>query len=197
MARTQAPDYEERREKIVEKAADLIAEQGFRGMTLGDLAVACEYSKSLIYYYYTSKEEILYAVMASHVDVLVEEASNVASLNKDPKESLTILIHTFMKHYAGAASRQKVLLNELGNLPKDKRAVIVGKQRQIINAVQSLLIEIDPALKSDAKRARVKTMLLFGMINWTHTWFRASGGLSSDEIADMVCEEIGVGTRPS
>lgn len=166
-------------------------------MTLGELAVACRYSKSLIYYYYESKEEILYAVMASHIDVLVEDATNVLSLDKTPKESLALLIHIFMKHYAGAASRQKVLLNELGNLPEEKRAVIVGKQRQIIDAVQALLVQIDPRLESDAKRARVKTMLLFGMINWTHTWFRPSGGISSKEIADMVCEEIGIRTTPS
>ena len=108
MARTQAPEYEERREKIVEKAADLIAELGFRGTTLGELAIACEYSKSLIYYYFSSKEEILYAVMASHVDVLVEDVSNVTALHRPPREALGMLIRTFMQHYVGAASRQKV-----------------------------------------------------------------------------------------
>lgn len=195
MARTQAPEYEERREKIVEKAADLIAELGFRGTTLGELAIACEYSKSLIYYYFSSKEEILYAVMASHVDVLVEDVSNVTALHRPPREALGMLIRTFMQHYVGAASRQKVLLNELNSLPEDKRAIVVAKQRRVIDAVQSLLVEIEPSLRGDEARARVKTMLLLGMINWTHTWFDHGGPVSSEDVADMVCELIGIG-RP-
>jgi len=28
-------------------------------------------------------------------------------------------------------------------------------------------------------------MLYFGMLNWTHTWFRPKGPVSRDEVADM------------
>ena len=192
MARTQAPEYEERRQRIVEKSAELIAARGFPGTTLADIALAYDYSKSLIYYYYASKEEILYAVMESHIDILVEDVETVTALGRPPKQALGMLIHVFMKHYAGAASRQKVLLNELSSLPEDKRAIIVGRQRQIIAAVQTLLIQVDPSLADDDAKARVKTMLLFGMINWTLTWFDPAGPLKSEDIADMVCDLIGV-----
>ena len=50
MARTQAPDYEERRIAIVDKAAELFARRGFTGASLSDLAAACQTSKSLIYH---------------------------------------------------------------------------------------------------------------------------------------------------
>jgi len=63
MARTQAADFEQRREKIVERAAQLFAERGFLGASIADLAKACKTSKSLIYHYYSSKEEILFDVM--------------------------------------------------------------------------------------------------------------------------------------
>ena len=100
------------------------------------------------------------------------------------------MIHAFMRHYVGAAQRQKVLLNELDNLPDDKRRIIVEKQRGIIADVQSLLEAIDPSLASDRKRARVKTMLLFGTINWTHTWFDPAGPVSPNDIADMALEFV-------
>src|SRR6185437_11202433 len=63
MARTQAPDYEERRNAMLEKAAELYAERGFLGASLADLAASCRTSKSLIYHYYPSKEDILFDVM--------------------------------------------------------------------------------------------------------------------------------------
>jgi hypothetical protein len=68
--------------------------------------------------------------------------------------------------------------------------MVVSTQRKLIEAVQSLLVEIHPSLAGDPVRARVETMLLFGMINWTHTWFDPTGPISARELADMVLERI-------
>ena len=188
MARKQAADYEQRREAIVAKAAELFAAGGFQGASIADLAKACESSKSLIYHYYSSKEEILYAVMTSHLDQLVEDVEKVTAQNGNPREELHSLLRAFMRHYVGAVDRQKVLLNELGNLLPDKRNVIVDQQRAVIRSVETLLVQLHPALAADPVRARAQTMLLFGMINWTKTWFDPAGPLSADDVADMVFE---------
>lgn len=190
MARTQAADYEQRREAILDKAAHLFASMGFNGASVADLATACETSKSLIYHYYPSKEDVLYGVMTSHIDQLVQDVDQVLSRGAPPAELLSALIHSFMRHYIGAADRQKVLLNELGNLPADRRKIIVDKQRGVIDAVQKLLEAIHPVLATDAAMARAETMLLFGMINWTHTWFDPAGPVSADQFADMALDRI-------
>ena len=190
MARTQAADYEQRREAIVDRASELFATAGFRGTSVAELAAACETSKSLIYHYYPSKEDILYAVMASHVDQLEQDVQEVMAEPGKPDLLLRALIHRFMRHYIGAADRQKVLLNELDSLPADKRAAIVKKQRVIINTVGTLLAGVDKRLAGDPARARVQTMLLFGMINWTHTWFDARGPISADAVADMALDLV-------
>ena len=187
MARTRAADYPERREAIVERAAELFASRGFNGASMADLAAACETSKSLLYHYYPSKEDLLYAVMLGHIDLLVGDVAAVGgSIGQgDAKTRLGRILHAFMGHYVGAANRQKVLLNDLAHLPDNKRASIVAKQRSIIAAVQSLLVQLDPALAADPAAARVRTMLLFGMINWTHTWYDPAGPVSASEIADQ------------
>lgn len=185
MARTQAADYEQRRETIVERAAELFATRGFQGASVSDLAAACNTSKSLFYHYYPSKEDVLYAVMASHIDALVEAADEVEAAPGEPAQRLDRLVHAFMRLYVGAASRHKVLLNELDNLPAARRAEIVRKQRRLIALVEQLLAELHPPLRQDAARARAAAMLLFGMINWTHTWFSPKGPLSADALADM------------
>ena len=190
MARTQAADYEDRREAIVEQAAQLFARLGFQGTSVSSLAEACKTSKSLFYHYYPSKEDVLYAVMASHVDQLVADVEAVNASGKAPKHRLADLVHAFMRHYVGAANRQKVLLNELDSLPDDKRSIIVAKQRWIVNAVRGILIAIDPRLADDMAKARVETMLLFGMLNWTHTWFDPNGPVSAETVADMVLDHM-------
>ena len=195
MARTQSADYEQRREAIVKAAAGLFASGGFQGTSVSQLAAAANTSKSLIYHYYPSKEDILYAVMASHIDLLVADVAEIMAGNPDPAERLSKLIRRFMSHYVGAADPQKVLLNELDSLPRSKRDIVVAKQRTIVDGVQGLLVALDPSVARDPARARVKTMLLFGMINWTHTWFDAAGPLSADDISAMVLEVIVPGNR--
>ena len=191
MARTQAPDYEERRIAIIDKAAELFARRGFMGASVADLAAACQTSKSLIYHYFPSKEDILFEVMSSHIDQLVEDTHQVAREGGRAADQVNRLIHAFLSHYMGAASRQKVLLNELAHLPENMRETIVGKQRQVVEVTQKLLTALTPGLAGDPKRARVQTMLLFGMINWTHTWYDPDGAIKIDELAEMVLELIG------
>jgi AcrR family transcriptional regulator len=188
MARTQAADYDERKLAIVEAASALYATRGFNGASVADLAERCKTSKSLIYHYYQSKEDILFDVMISHVRALDEAAREAVAGEVVAPEKLRRLAHAFMELYVGAADRHKVLLNELDNLDDKRRAEIVKIQRGLIEIVQRLLAEIQPALKRRASESYAAAMLFFGMINWTHTWFDPSGPVSADAIADMAVD---------
>jgi AcrR family transcriptional regulator len=185
MARTQAADYGERRDRIVEKAAKLYAERGFLGASVSDLAKACRTSKSLIYHYYPSKEDILFDVMHSHVAVLLETAQTIAARPLAPKEKLRAITSEFMTHYVGAAARQKVLLNELGHLPKDRRAVIIAIQHKLVDTIQDILTQMRPELGGRTALKRPAAMLYFGMINWVHTWMDPSGAAKPAKIAEL------------
>jgi len=185
MARTQAADYGERRESIVEKAAELYAERGFLGASLSDLAQVCGVSKSLIYHYYPSKEDILFDVMHSHVATLLTATEAVTARNLAPKDALRAITTEFMKHYVGAAARQKVLLNELNHLPQDRRAIIVDIQHKLIDFVQDILARLRPDLGGRAPLRRPAAMLYFGMINWTHTWMDEAGQAKPAKIAEL------------
>jgi AcrR family transcriptional regulator len=184
MARKQAPDYEERRDAIVEQAAELFATRGFLGASVADLAQACGASKSLIYHYYPSKEDILFEVMDSHLVQLAEASTEVAGSGLAPAAALKELARRFMRLYVGAAARHKVLLNELDNLPAERRAAIVARQRTLIAELEQLLAKARPDLET-AGRLTPAAMLFFGMINWTHTWFDPKGPVTAEAVADM------------
>jgi AcrR family transcriptional regulator len=184
MARPQSPDYDKRRAAILVAAARLYARRGFQGASVADLAKACRTSKSLIYHYFPSKDDILYAAMAAHLDALVAAAEEAARAG-GAEARLHALTRAFMRLYVGAEDSHKVLLNELDNLPPTRRAEVVAKQRRIIGAVEALVRELRP----DAGALTLPlTMLFFGMINWTHTWFRRSGAVDADRLAEMAVD---------
>ena len=185
MARTQAADFEERRLAIVERAADLFAERGFLGASIADLARACNTSKSLIYHYYDSKEDILFDVMHSHVRALLDAAEAIAARPLEPAGKLRELTLAFVQLYVGAAARQRVLLNELDQLPPEQRGIVVGIQRRLIDIVQQLIVELRPDLAAPASLQRPATMLYFGMINWMHTWLDPEGPVTPQRIAEL------------
>ncbi len=188
MARTQAAEYDERKEAIVHAAAALFASRGFNGASVADIAQRCKTSKSLVYHYYEAKEDILYDVMISHVRALEAAARDAMAGTAQPEQKLRDLAQLFMALYVGAADRHKVLLNDLDELPKARRAEIVTVQRGLIENVRTLLSEIEPALKGNTKRSLAAAMLFFGMINWTHTWFDPKGAISAEEIAEMTVD---------
>ena len=181
MARPQSPDYDKRRDAILAAAARLYARRGFQGASVADLESACSTSKSLIYHYFPSKDDTLHAVMAAHLDDLVDAADEAMQAG-NAEERLRALTLAFMRLYAGARDSHKVLLNELDHLPPRQRAEVVAKQRRIIAVVETLIREIRPDLNP---LTLPLTMLFFGMINWTHTWLRPQGPISAEAIADL------------
>ncbi|HTQ12670.1 MAG TPA: TetR/AcrR family transcriptional regulator [Rhizomicrobium sp.] len=185
MARTQAADYAERRGKIVDAAAALFAGSGFLGASIADVARACGMSKSLIYHYYASKEDILFDAMHGHVGALLDAANAIVSRHEPAAEKLRALTRAFVRLYAGAADRQRVLLNEMDRLPAAQRRAIVDIQRRLIEIVEDLLSEIRPALSGKAALRTPAAMLYFGMINWMHTWFDPRGRAKSGKIAEL------------
>ncbi|MHB8528578.1 MAG: TetR family transcriptional regulator, partial [Caulobacteraceae bacterium] len=185
MARRQAADYDERRRAIVEQAAELYAGSGFFGASVADLARRLGASKSLIYHYYASKEDILFEVMDSHLRDLDDAAMEVLESGLPAEGKLREIARRFMRLYVGAQARHKVLLNELDALPAARRSEVVSRQRRLIEEIEGLLVAIQPALARRKRMRRPAAMLFFGMINWTHTWFRADGAASAAEVADL------------
>lgn len=67
------------REEILSKAAELLGRFGFKKTTMEDIAKAIGKSKSSLYYYYKTKEEIFEAVVAEDMDqsrCMTEEKMN-------------------------------------------------------------------------------------------------------------------------
>lgn len=183
MARTRSPDYDTIQASILDRTAALFASRGYAATSIGDIAAACECSKSRLYHYFESKESILWAMLSEHVDTLLDECEASMAGGGDPVERFHRLIRYFLEVYAVSSDKHVVLLTCLDFLPPDKRDEVVGKQRRLIAYLTEILGAIRPDLRGDSRLAHVDTMLFFGMINWTYTWYRLDGPISPDALA--------------
>jgi len=187
LARPQAADYDNRRQDMLDRAAALYARHGFLGASIADLAIACGVSKSLLYHYFGSKEDILFEIMTDHVEQLRGVVAQVMSnAPDDPAEQLRRLTHAFLHAYVSAADRHKVLVNDLDKLPEDRRRSVIATERELIDQVGSVLAQLGPRFGTTPAERRASTMLYFGMINWTHTWYDPAGPIDTDELARQV-----------
>ena len=191
MARTQSADYDKKRDAITHAAAHLFAKFGFAAASVSEIAARCEVSKSLIYHYYPSKDDILYDVMSDHMDRLVSliERSGAAE-NQSSKAHLIAITKNFLEAYEGSADAQKVLLYEIDSLPARQREEILTKQRRIVAFVRAIIADGVAQDQRTPKVLSAKTMLYFGMLNWTHNWYQPDGGLNRDELATLAADTI-------
>ena len=185
MARPQDPDYEQRRDAILNAASALYASKGFHATSVADVAAACKISKALLYHYFVSKEDLLFELMDSHLRGLLTAAHTVEAHRGTPNAKILAFSKVVMERYQVAQSHHTVLLNELESLPAPRRAEIVRRQRELVDIADRLLLGIRPDLKKKRGERRVAVWLYIGMLNWTHTWFDPAGEVSADRIAEM------------
>ena len=188
MARTRAEDYDDKRALIFERAAELFAESGFARTSIADLAARCRASKSWIYHYFPSKEAILYEILRDHMDALHRAAARATAGGDPPRAQLRQLLGAFMAIHARARARQVVLLNDLGCLPEAQQREIRELQRQVVLLVTGLLARVSPGLALRRSLVEPAAMLLFGMINWTHAWYRPDGALAPEQLAELAAD---------
>nr|WP_243451805.1 hypothetical protein [Sphingosinicella soli] len=130
--------------------------------------------------------------MDGHIGALAEVADACRS-EPDPKARFGKLTHGFLELYADASARHRVLVNDLDKLPEGRRRHIVDTERTLVDLVARTIGEIAPALSKDD--ARVRAMLYFGMINWSHTWFHPKGSFTVEALADTVIDQMLGGLR--
>jgi len=188
MARTRAEDYEDKRALIFERAAELFAEQGFARTSIAELATRCQASKSWIYHYFPAKEAILYEILRDHMQLLLTSAEQALCSSHEPRRQLRAVLRALMAVYAHAQAKHVVLLNELACLPAAQQHEIRALERQLVAMVAGVLKELAPRRLAQPPLATPVTMLLFGMINWTYTWYQAGGPLRPEQLADLATE---------
>jgi AcrR family transcriptional regulator len=187
MARGRSPGYDDQRELILLRAAQLFAQRGYPATSMNEVAEACGMSKPALYHYYKDKYTLLVQAAEEHMERLEALVQEVQAQGLDPEPRLRALIERFVEEYANAQHSHRVLTEDVKFLEPEDRERVLAAQRRVVAAFARTIGELRPELKR-ASLDKPLTMLLFGMINWMFTWLKPDGKLTHDVMAPLVAD---------
>ncbi len=84
------------RQKLVDVARQLFAQNGLNNTTMNNIAVASGKGRRTLYTYFKSKEDIYYAVIESELERLSDKLDEVAAKKIKPHDKIIELIYTHL-----------------------------------------------------------------------------------------------------
>ena len=185
MARTRAKDHDDKRVAIADMAAQVFAEEGYDRTSMARLASRCGVSKALLYHYYSSKEAMLYDIIAAHLEELIEAVEAADLPEADPAVRLEALVTALLDSYRDADSKHKVQLGTMRYLPEESQVELKAMERQLVSVFAETIRALKPEAFEGKPLLKPVTMALFGMINWAYMWFRDGGAVTREDYAKI------------
>ena len=190
MARTRSENYDDIQNGILAAAAGLFAKQGYGRTSITDLADACGQSRGALYHYFDSKEAILFAILDAHVRRMIADVDAATARENDMPKRFHAAISAIVLLNAKSSSEQRLILHDLAFLGEDDQQRIKSLERKLVETVAGLLEKLDKHGKIVKSNRKVYTMLLFGMLNYSHTWYQPTRGIPPAEFADMIVNQF-------
>lgn len=186
MPRARAEDYEEKTRAILDTAAELFARIGYPNAKMEDIARACGASKSMLYHYFQTKDDLLHAMLGEHLELLLTAMEQSFAEAQDPVERFHAFVRLYVRRSTQARRRHVVAINDLRFLPRRRQTPLLALERRVLQMAADLLRGLNPEL--DASLYKPYALMLIGMLNWTDTWYRPSGKMKFAELCDRLSQ---------
>jgi AcrR family transcriptional regulator len=188
MARTRSENYDDIQGGILSAACALFAQQGYMRASIADLADACKLSRGALYHYFDSKEAILFAILDAHERRMIADVEAAMASQTTTLDRFRAAIRAIVELNAHSSKEQRLILNDLVFLAEAEQKDLKALQRQLVDTISDLLIRLDTEGRIVKRSKKVYTMMLFGMLNFSHTWYDPKGDIEPKEFADMVVD---------
>lgn len=185
-----------RSQEIILTAAQLFFQKGFESTSVSDVANALDLTKAGLYYYFESKQELLYQIVTTGLDSVKNEVLDPAHFIDDPEERLRFIILNHARLAAEGNHAVIIISHEINALTRRQRAVVQKRRRDYFDFVRNTLVELQGQGKLKDLEITTATFTLFGMILWLPRWFRSNGKLSVDNVCRDVCDMALRGLMP-
>jgi AcrR family transcriptional regulator len=186
--------FDRRLAEILTTAADVFYEKGYEGASMRDLSRRSSMSLAGLYYYFDSKEKLLYLIQrhtfATVLDRLRERLPEATS----PEDAVRITIRNHIEYFVANMTAMKVLSHEADTLKNEFGQEIQTIKREYYRICVGLLEELrkvrlgknaPPPRKNEHRTA---VLSLFGMMNWIYTWYNPQIDPDSEELADQIAD---------
>jgi AcrR family transcriptional regulator len=169
---SEAPSrYDQKLVYVLKTSAAIIAEKSYHSTSIRDIARETGMSLSGLYYYFSSKEELLFLIQDYCFSTVIGDCKRLLQGVDDPVSRLKLLIENHLNYFVNNMDEMKVLSHEANSIRGDLFKKINAKKRQYVDLVMGLLKEIAGQQDANSVDLRVATFSLFGMMNWIYNWY--------------------------
>jgi AcrR family transcriptional regulator len=183
-----------RRQEILEAAAGVFHEKGYKATSIQDIADAVGILKGSLYYYITSKEDLLFEILQDVHQQGLQNLERIEATPGSPLQKIRAFVTVHVSHNAENLVKMAVFFHDFRSLSPKRRDIIVAERdrydkhlRALIAKAQkdgSVCPELDPKLSS---------IEILGMMNWIYHWYRPGGSLSVSELAETMADFVVAG----
>ncbi|MFM2376846.1 MAG: hypothetical protein RLZZ165_1943 [Bacteroidota bacterium] len=172
----------DRKSQILSVAEQFFNEKGYLATRVRDLAEALGMEAASLYSHYKGKEEILWLIADRCANEFFESVKPIAASNLHTQQKLTDMIIAHVGVITRNINAAAVFFREWRNISEPRRteyAMLRNEYEGIFRAIVRQGIQ-ENLFKNYDEGFSTRTIL--SALNWTHTWYRPEGELTSEEI---------------
>lgn len=173
-----------RKDAIGRAAAKLFDRKGYLETSLKDISAEAGASKGAIYYYFSSKHEILFFILDTYMDSLLHGLEEELRTVPAGVARVEYITRRHLSLYNNRVPEAKALLVDATNLPKKDFRVIAGKQKKYAGILAGALSEYFGG-KMPPVHLKAIAYILFGMCNSVMHWHDPEGPIKLGELTEM------------
>jgi len=185
--------YDQKLRDILKMSSRVFAEKGFHNASMRDISRETGISLAGLYYYFETKEELLYLILADTFERVIVRLDESVQ-DHSGSDRIRFFIENHLRYFVENLPQMKVASHESDSLSGVYRRKIRAKKKVYFDRLVDLLSEGRPKKNVDPKMAALS---LFGMVNWIYTWYDPRKNGSIEEISSTMAEIFlkGYGTR--
>lgn len=185
---TSAERLEHRKQKrldeILAVAADLFSRLGYEATTADAIAAKVNLTKSSLYTYVGSKEEMAVRLLESVIDDVLEQAQAIAAQDLAPADRLRAMIIRHITVLGHHPASSLLFLHSEHILSRSFYPQLYENRDRYEQYVREWIQAGMDAGTFRVPDAKIAGFLLLGSLNWVIRWFSPEGRLSSESIGE-------------
>ena len=189
-----------REQEIIAAAAKVFKDKGYHAATTRDIAAAVGIQQATLYYYISSKEELLYLVVREPIVRLFSQVEEIVKATIPTRAKIARALHAHLAAFDANYPHMFVYVQELPHLID----TLQDKIRESPSRYQHLWEDLlQQGVASGELRADLDIIatvfMIMGMCNWLHRWYRKGGRLDTDTLARQYTSALldGITARPT
>jgi TetR/AcrR family transcriptional regulator, cholesterol catabolism regulator len=178
--------YDEKLQRILKTSAKIFAEKGYHRTSVRDIARATKMSLAGLYYYFSTKEELLYLIQERCFVTLLHRWGQAANSNMDARTRIRAFAENHLSFFLHNMHEMKVMAHEDESLTGAFNEKILVLKRRYVKVVMDLIAELQIPEGGPGIDLRVATFSLFGMMNWIYTWYQPRRDLPLSQLMEQM-----------